>query len=550
MKTKRFDYNFRPLQMNVSFAVDGSVPGRQSYDADADEYTPDYTLTPLVIQPCISCMDKDGLLPAGSVNGSLANIRWYEIVGGVSTLIESTSTNYEITTGGGQAGRIKVKRNAQPKSPVTLEFHAEYVDPRNGQIHVIQRAYTVVCNNSTAHAPQLVLDASDQTIYNPLYDPDKQTVHASLRLGTKECPAENRVFVWEKFRPDSNTWTEVGTDPAMDYDVEVAPDGASCIVDRALMGSELYLRCRALYIPGGVPPEMRPNILLNGNFETGDFSGWAAWGVPSTKEVVSTDGTNWAHFITNGVFQGAAKEVYSTFKGGKYTLSVLAKGETEGEVVSLGIHHVNANGGNASQDWAHFDVGITPVRVAFTFEYDANHPRLIFMVGSGSSVVRNIYITELKLEAGCNENPVWTPAANEGIGQFIELADSAPMKQIAFIRRIPKYEYDITGVPGNIPAGALTIAPDAAIWDANGAIQDPERELLPLWYIATNKPSGTLDYRLAAHGMSPVISTGAMDENHGAVVGLDVLDTGPLCAMEDTDGALFEDADGNIILIK
>lgn len=58
MKTKRFDYNFRPLQMNVSFAVDGSVPGRQSYDADADEYTPDYTLTPLVIQPCISCMDK------------------------------------------------------------------------------------------------------------------------------------------------------------------------------------------------------------------------------------------------------------------------------------------------------------------------------------------------------------------------------------------------------------------------------------------------------------------------------------------------------------
>ena len=545
MKTKRFDYNFRPLQMNVSFAVDGSVPGRQSYDADADEYTPDYTLTPLVIQPCISCMDKDGFLPAGSVNGGLANVRWYEIVGGVSTLIESTSTSYEITTGGAQAGRIKVKRNAQPKSPVTLEFHAEYVDPRNGQIHVIQRAYTVVCNNSTAHAPQLVLDAADQTIYNPLYDPDKQTVHASLRLGTKECPAENRVFVWEKFRADSNTWTEVGTDPAMDYDVEVSPDGASCIVDRSLMGSELYLRCRALYVPGGVPAESKPNLLT----DTRDFSGtWAsrqAWGVSADKHLGFT--------VMEAVNQQYKRlyRPYTVEYGKVYTFSAWVKVKYTSGAITLRVAQSNHN------NTTPIDRNITDIvkdgewhHLAVTFT--ATDPDdLIAHCGAEANLSTNtIYVAGYKLEAGRNENPVWTPAANEGIGQFIELADSAPMKQIAFIRRIPKYEYDITGVPGNIPAGALTIAPDAAIWDANGAIQDPERELLPLWYIATNKPNGTLDYRLAAHGMSPVISTGAMDENHGAVVGLDVLDTGPLCAMEDTDGALFEDADGNIILIK
>ena len=235
--------------------------------------------------------------------------------------------------------------------------------------------------------PRLLLDAVDQTIYNPLNDPDEQTVHASLRLGVNECPAANRIFVWEIYRADSSTWTEVGTDATLDYDVTVAADGASCTVSRALMGTELYLRCRAKY-----------------------------------------------------------------------------------------------------------DIGGNPSGVALT--------------------------------------------------------DASPCKIVAFIRRIPKYEYDIVGAPVNIPPGLLSIAPEASIWDTNGPIQDPERELLPLWYIATNKAGGTLSYAQVAHGMTPIIPTDAMSESYGAVVGLDVIDAGPLCAFEDSDGGVFEDGDGNIILIK
>ena len=41
MKTRRFDFNFRPLQLNITISVDGSVPDRQNYNADTDEYTPD-----------------------------------------------------------------------------------------------------------------------------------------------------------------------------------------------------------------------------------------------------------------------------------------------------------------------------------------------------------------------------------------------------------------------------------------------------------------------------------------------------------------------------
>lgn len=386
MKTRRFDFNFRPLQLNVGFAVDGSVPNKQSYDADTGEYTPDYTLTPLIIQPQVGCLDKDEFIEGGSINHYLANVKWYEIVGGVTTLIESTNTNYEIVSSGGNAGRIKVKKNAQPKVPITLEFHAEYTDPRTGQLYNIVKTYPITCSNATMFAPLLVLDAADQTIYNPLTDPDTQVVHASLRLGVNECPTANRLFVWELFRAD-NTWSAVGTDTTLDYHVTVSADGASCTIDRALMGNELYLRCRAKYDLGGNP--------------------------------------------------------------------------------------------------------------------------------SG-----------------------------------IALTDASPSKVVSFVRRLPKYDWDWVGVPYNIPPGTLAVAPEAVIWDTNGTIADPMRVLLPLWYIATNKASGTLSYSQIAHGMAPIISTAAMSQRYGAVMGLDVIDPGPLCAFEDANGEVFEDGNGNVILIK
>lgn len=253
MKTKRFDFNFRPLQLNVALSVSGSVPDRQDYDGDAGAYTPDYTLTALTIRPSISRMDKEEILTPGEVNAQLTNIRWYEIIGGISTLITVNNASYEVITAGGDAGTIKVKKNAAPGEPITLEFHAEYVDSRTGQIHVIRASHLVKCGNSTRFIPLLLLDVDDQTIYNPLTDTDTQAVHASLRLGAGECPAAKRVFVWEVCR-DGSTWTTVGEETTLDYPLTVSADGVTCTVNRKLMGTELYLRCRAKYDADGTNP--------------------------------------------------------------------------------------------------------------------------------------------------------------------------------------------------------------------------------------------------------------------------------------------------------
>lgn len=385
MKTKRFDFNFRPLQIDVSLSVEGSVPNRQTYDADSGEYIPDYTVTPVVIQPNVSRMDKDEILLSGRINQYLANIKWYEITRNVKTLIAADNTNYEITTSGDNAGRIKAKKNAAQGLPITLQFYAEYIDIRTNQLHVIQGTSLLMCSNATVYMPELSFNAADTTIYNPLTDTDKQTVTASLKLGTKECPADKRLFVWEKWNPDAKAWTVVGAE-MLDYDVEVSADGISCIVNRSLMGAELYLRCRA--------------------------------------------------------------------------------------------------------------------------KYDIN--------GNPGSVV---------------------------------LSDATPCKVAAFVRRLPKFEFDYFGVPTNIPADLMAVAPFAKVWNTNGDIPNPERELLPLWFIATNKASGSLSYSQVAHGMNATIPTTALSQQFGAVIGLDVVDRGPWAAMEDADGAVFVDGDDNIIII-
>lgn len=386
MKTKRFDFNFRPLQINVSFSIDGSVANRQTYDANNAEYTPDYTVTPVIIQPNVSRMDKDEILLAGRINQYLTNIRWYEIIGGVNTLIAADNASYEITTSGDNAGRIKVKKNATQGIPITLQFYAEYIDTRTNQLHVVQGTNQIFCDNATAYMPVLSLNAADTTIYNPLSDADTQIVTASLKLGTDECPTAKRLFVWEKWNPNDLAWATVGAETTLDYDVTVSADGVSCVVNRSLMGADLYLRCRAKY-------------------------------------------------------------------------------------------DINGNPGG------------------------------------------------------------------------VALSDASPCKVVAFVRRLPKFEFDYFGVPTNIPADLMAVAPFAKLWNANGDLPTPECELLPLWYIATNKASGSLSYALVAHGMNPTIPTAALSQIYGAVIGLDVIDRGPWASMEDADGVVFEDGSGNLILI-
>ena len=110
---KKIEVNYRPLQTSGGIEVVGSVPDVQVYQADKAEYTPDYTLTPDAVPRC-NATDPDAVVKVGAVNASLTNMKWYERLNGVRTLITSANKSYVITETGAEKGKIQVKRMPFP----------------------------------------------------------------------------------------------------------------------------------------------------------------------------------------------------------------------------------------------------------------------------------------------------------------------------------------------------------------------------------------------------------------------------------------------------
>lgn len=258
MRTKRFDFNFKPLRIITSFGVEGSVPGKQVYDGNSDGYIPDFSLTALKLRLSVSRQDKDEVLPHGEINNALTNVTFTEILDGVSTRITSSTAGYSITTSGNDAGTILVEKNVAPLHPITIKVEADYLDTRLQQVHHITETFLILCDNATEVVPQVEVDIADQSVWNPFEDPDSVTITAALRVGKSLAAYDSHLrFVWQKLRSDG-TFTEVGSDATEDYDMEVSSDSCakSLTVNRRLMGSETEIRCIALYDKSGSASSM------------------------------------------------------------------------------------------------------------------------------------------------------------------------------------------------------------------------------------------------------------------------------------------------------
>lgn len=264
MKYKRLDIKYTPLQVHYSKSVSGSVPLEQTYDADQDEYSPDYRLTPCILQPVISMIDRDGILPSGRVNSELTDIAWYRVVDGVEgNALVTIPKQHVITSSGNDAGKLLWYINAAPQKPILLRFKAKFLDTRTNEVRNITMDYSINCKNATIYKPTLLLSSGDR-YYNPLRDTQAQVISASLRLGAEECAKEKRLFVWEILR-DRGQFSAITAD---DLDIKVSADGAFVTLDRSLMGKRICIRCRAKFSADGNPASVdlsdaTPNRIVN-----------------------------------------------------------------------------------------------------------------------------------------------------------------------------------------------------------------------------------------------------------------------------------------------
>ena len=249
--------NYQPLRASVSIVVVSSVPDRQSYSALTKEFTPDYTLTPLVLKPCCNAIDREKPIQPGEkpkyVNAELTNVHWFEIIDGVRKEIIN-STEYQIIASGDDNGQLVIKKNSSIAFPVTYEFHADFLDTRTNHVLKFFGSKVVTVSDETEPSVLLELDCPNTILWNPLREASKRKVTAKMIVGNINISTDARTkFFWYRKLEDGSL--EAITDGNGDNDWEIDAIAKNEItIDQEFIGNGNSYVCYGVYRKDGKFP--------------------------------------------------------------------------------------------------------------------------------------------------------------------------------------------------------------------------------------------------------------------------------------------------------
>lgn len=168
---KRIRKDFAPLTVSVSLACSTAFsPVTQVFRAADNEYEPDRSITPTLLQPTVMAYAADGSWTSPNANSMLANMKWY--VNGVDiTTLADWNGLYTIDTVGGTRGALTVYRNLTPAERCSLHFEADLVDDRLGVTHSIKTDAIVLSTvDQSSDAYGISIGESKSIYYNPFLD--------------------------------------------------------------------------------------------------------------------------------------------------------------------------------------------------------------------------------------------------------------------------------------------------------------------------------------------------------------------------------------------
>lgn len=194
----------------------------------------------------------------------------------------------------------------------------------------------------------------------------------------------------------------------------------------ASAGQEMWLDDVVLKEAAGEEPEQpeQPaddNLIVNGDFETGDNTGWEIWQSTSISADAAKDGAYGAHLVGNGTWGGMLNQTVAVEAGKQYKLSFWIN------VNAMGVNLQVKDGSGAMIDgvggW--FDANKKDKVIEYTFTAPDNSV-LINFCGSGNSP-EDVYVDNLSLVCISNGDAPAEPS-NDGyiINGDLETGDIAP----------------------------------------------------------------------------------------------------------------------------
>ena len=172
------------------------------------------------------------------------------------------------------------------------------------------------------------------------------------------------------------------------------------------------------------------NLVWNSNWNTHSTippEGWVNWGSPPTREIVTIDGKNWLHVISNTAnFQGYSQNwtkrngIGELTANTKMTISFTAKLAVAASIAPIGIHWCNSSGTIVTQNWTTTALTTSPKRYSFTYTTPADCVAFNIMVGDNTNTAHEVWVTDVKLEFGEIATP-WCPNSSDTLATTMGL---------------------------------------------------------------------------------------------------------------------------------
>lgn len=186
----------------------------QAYNATAQEYEPDRSVVPLILQAYVSVSDPEGMMKGRL---GLDNVEWYEGMpkADLSNRITANTIGYEIGDGtvtGFPKYALKVKKNTPVGQPLQVFCIAKYTDTRKGLQNSVEINVPVYSMIYETENFKLKLDCPQAWGVNALRETRwTRTLTAQLYKGKTAVP-DNKAAYWWQVKEEDGSWRSITSD--------------------------------------------------------------------------------------------------------------------------------------------------------------------------------------------------------------------------------------------------------------------------------------------------------------------------------------------------
>ena len=181
----------------------------QKYDTLVEEWTPDRSLTPFVLQPKLTVSDPDGTMATSDYTTALVNVHWTltaKYPGSPDVIARSGYTVNPVTHA------ISIETNVQPGYQLLVHFDAEFVDSRRNETQHFEWEKFLSSDSETNYNCSLDVGRWKSKMYlSPFKNWGRFSIPMQMKYGDKDVPDEDCEYIWQWW--NNGNWQQVTGEP-------------------------------------------------------------------------------------------------------------------------------------------------------------------------------------------------------------------------------------------------------------------------------------------------------------------------------------------------